>query len=471
MHRLVYILLSEAGFQPAGGFVVNLSTGWTVRASGGPELLLTPRDDHRPHYLQTATLNLSYRAERDLSRCEKQIAVALQTALKRIETQRPEALTAICALLFAQSTPGPATGTSAPPSSVKTPAGETPVVETRAKMEKPAKHESSPPRPRVAPPDRLLRLTTVCNQRCPFCNTNLSAPDFARSPQAIAQRLQKLAAQKTMEVCFTGGEPTLVDKLCDHIAQAAAYGFAVALQTNAVKLADAAYTAQLKAAGLGRVLISLHAAQESRSARLTGVTGDLEKTLAGIRAAHAAGLTVATNTVICKPNCDTLVDLVDLFDRDHGPLAGCVAQMVFSFMAPVARGKRNCELMARIRDVRPHLENALELAHKNALCPTIPTLCGAPLCALGPRAARFSAELTAPVRGSPAPAAPPAPDRTYLASCGECRYRDRCTGIWKLYLRTYGKDEFRPLRNAIRPLILPPAKDRTLHTQPNDPSL
>jgi len=419
--EFVSILLSEAGFRPPNGFGVDLSAGWIIRLAGGPDLVVEARDDERPHYLQTQRLNISYRAERDLSAVEASIAVGLKEALLRIEREHPEAITSILALAAAGG---------------RTLIGGSDSAVTMSEM-------TAQDSWRGRPPDHLVRLTTACNQRCLFCNTNLSAPDFARSRPAVERRLAALARAGAAEVCFTGGEPTLVADLVDDIAMAASLGLSVALQTNGVKLAESGFARALQGAGLNRVLVSLHSHRESVSARLTGVAGDLEKTLVGIREAHGAGLTVVTNTVITTLNHQDLPDLVSLFDPQTGTLAGCVSQMVFSFVAPVARGRKNLHLMARISDVRPTVEHVVAAAHQKGLRPTIPSICGAPLCALGPGVARFSRELTA------SPASALAPDRTILASCSACLYQDRCSGIWKVYLERYGDSEFRPINEPI----------------------
>jgi len=420
---ILSILLSEAGFRPPNGFTADLSAGWIIRPAGGPDLVVEERDDERPHFLQTQRLNISYRAERDLSAVEASIVIGLKEALLRIEREHPGAITSILALAAAGG---------------RTLIGGSDAAATMSEMTAQDSWQGRPP-------DHLVRLTTACHQRCLFCNTNRSAPDFARTRPAVERRLDDLVRAGAAEVCFTGGEPTLVSDLVDDMAMATSLGLSVALQTNGVKLADPGFAQILKDAGLNRVLVSLHSHRESVSAQLTGVKGDLEKTLVGIFEAHAAGLTVVTNTVITTLNHQDLPDLVSLFEPRGGTFAGAISQMVFSFMAPVARGKKNLAIMARIREVLPELEVAVATAHRVGLRPTIPSICGAPLCALGPEVARFSTELAAAQAGTLAP------DRTFLATCADCLYRDRCSGIWKIYLERYGDREFRPIREPIEP--------------------
>jgi hypothetical protein len=442
---VLHILLREAGFSPPSGFsLMRTDDTLAVRSPECPDLVIHRRDDQAPHYAQTTYLNIYYKADRDLSEQEREIASSLQAALLRLERSRPETIVGLLQLVesphhhpAASPAHGSAPGEPYAPGDPDAPGdpGEA---------------------PGHSPVDRLVRITLECNQRCPFCNTNLSAPDLARRSDRIEARLEALAQSGADEVCFTGGEPTLCPDLAAHVATAASLGLRVALQTNGVRLEEPDLARSLKKAGLSRVLVSLHSHRKEVSAQLTGASEDLKKTLAGIKLAHDAGITVTTNTVICEPNVSDLPGLVSLLARDRNaravrgdradradsPAAGCVSQMVFSFMAPVARGKRNVDLMARISDVLPSLEAAVEKALEHDITPTIPGTCGAPLCTLGPLA-RLSSELHAP------PTRTIAPDRTHLPSCDRCVYKDRCTGVWREYLRIYGSEELTPITDPV----------------------
>jgi MoaA/NifB/PqqE/SkfB family radical SAM enzyme len=93
----------------------------------------------------------------------------------------------------------------------------------------------------------LIRLTMVCNERCPFCNVPME--DFPSQPtpsDAIAQMLDRFAAAGDRTVTISGGEPTLLRRrLLETLRATRARGIPFAeLQTNAI-LIDDHYAEQL----------------------------------------------------------------------------------------------------------------------------------------------------------------------------------------------------------------------------------
>jgi cyclic pyranopterin phosphate synthase len=90
----------------------------------------------------------------------------------------------------------------------------------------------------------------------------------------------------------------------------------LALTTNAYNLAERA--AGLKAAGLGRVTVSLDSLKRASFAEMTGVDM-LSRVLEGIRAAQRVGLTpVKINAVIVRGHNETEVAEMAAFAREHG---------------------------------------------------------------------------------------------------------------------------------------------------------
>ena len=92
----------------------------------------------------------------------------------------------------------------------------------------------------------------------------------------------------------------------------------VALQTNAVRLADAALTDALVAAGVGWVMVSLHADTAELSDALTESPGTFARTLLGLDQLHRhADVTLVINFVLMARNRDALRALAGLV---HAPL-------------------------------------------------------------------------------------------------------------------------------------------------------
>jgi cyclic pyranopterin phosphate synthase len=115
---------------------------------------------------------------------------------------------------------------------------------------------------------------------------------------------------------LTGGEPLARRGLAALVGQLAALGpDDLALTTNGLRLAESA--AELKAAGLRRVTVSLDTLRRDRFETITRRTG-LDRVFAGLEAAMAAGLgPVKVNTVVIRGlNDDEVLDFVRFADKE-----------------------------------------------------------------------------------------------------------------------------------------------------------
>jgi cyclic pyranopterin phosphate synthase len=114
---------------------------------------------------------------------------------------------------------------------------------------------------------------------------------------------------------ITGGEPLLRAGLADLIGDLTSHADVedVALTTNGVLLAQ--HAAELRAAGLQRVTVSLDSLDPAVFARMAGNLGSPEEVLAGISAAQRAGLTpVKVNAVVQRGiNDHTVLPLLEHF--------------------------------------------------------------------------------------------------------------------------------------------------------------
>ena len=129
-------------------------------------------------------------------------------------------------------------------------------------------------------------------------------------------RLTQLFAQLGVrKLRLTGGEPLLRANLADLIGDLTAIpGIEdIALTTNGVLLAK--YAAELKAAGLKRITVSLDSLDSQVFARMSGGFDGVADVLNGIEHAHRAGLEpIKINAVIQRGvNDHTAVDLVEHF--------------------------------------------------------------------------------------------------------------------------------------------------------------
>lgn len=171
-----------------------------------------------------------------------------------------------------------------------------------------------------------LRISVMdrCNFRCPYCMPHESYGEhfnFLRNDERLSldeiERLSRLAAELGVKkLRLTGGEPLLHPGLTELVGRLRRIaGIAdLAMTTNGVLLAR--HAADLRAAGLDRVTISLDTLDPALFHRMSGGRGALDDVLAGIDSARAAAFPggIKINAVIQRGvNEHTVEDLVGRF--------------------------------------------------------------------------------------------------------------------------------------------------------------
>lgn len=149
-----------------------------------------------------------------------------------------------------------------------------------------------------------ISLTDRCNLRCIYCMPEHGVKSIPHESILTLEEVHKAiecASQLGIKhVRFTGGEPTVRKGLLGLIERTAQTpGIeSVALTTNAILLPN--MTADLKAAGLSRVNISLDTL-DAEQYRFITRRGNLDDALKGVEAALSSGLSpVKLNTVVVR---------------------------------------------------------------------------------------------------------------------------------------------------------------------------
>lgn len=162
-----------------------------------------------------------------------------------------------------------------------------------------------------------VSVTDRCNYRCVYCLPAEGVQFMTRRHLLTYEefaRLARIFASMGIErIRLTGGEPTVRRDLPLLVEQLGQLGLRdLSMTTNAHLLADRAEV--LAKAGLHRINISLDTLDADRFTEITR-GGSLERVLAGIEAARAAGLTpIKINCVIVAgENLDSLEQMVDFF--------------------------------------------------------------------------------------------------------------------------------------------------------------
>jgi GTP 3',8-cyclase len=180
--------------------------------------------------------------------------------------------------------------------------------------------------------DLRVSVTDRCNLRCAYCMPP-EGLDWLPSPEVLTDdevvRLVRVAVELlgVREVRFTGGEPLLRRGLAGIIARTADLRPRpeISLTTNAIGLTRRA--AELRAAGLDRINVSLDTLRPETFRKLAG-RDRLPDVLGGLAAAAAAGLNpVKVNAVLMRDlNDDEAVPLLR-FSLDHGYEMRFIEQM------------------------------------------------------------------------------------------------------------------------------------------------
>ena len=168
-----------------------------------------------------------------------------------------------------------------------------------------------------------VSVTDRCNLRCRYC---MPEQDYVWLPkqsiltfEEIARLVGVFSELGAEKVRLTGGEPLLRHDLPTLTAMLARLPHVrdLSLTTNGILLAK--QVDALRAAGLGRVTVSLDTLRSDRMREIARTDRHAD-VLAGIAAARAAGFAgkLKINTVVMRGvNDDELVDLLE-FGREHG---------------------------------------------------------------------------------------------------------------------------------------------------------
>lgn len=154
--------------------------------------------------------------------------------------------------------------------------------------------------------DLRISLTDRCNLRCTYCMPKeVFGPDYPFLKKEAWLRFTELddlveafVQLGVRKIRLTGGEPLLrlgINKFIQGLSRFQQIED-IALTTNGLRLAERA--AELKAAGLKRVTVSLDALDPMICGRINGLGIGPKVVLAGIEAAQEVGLGVKVNAVI-----------------------------------------------------------------------------------------------------------------------------------------------------------------------------
>jgi cyclic pyranopterin phosphate synthase len=169
--------------------------------------------------------------------------------------------------------------------------------------------------------DLRISVTDRCNFRCTYCMPEEGMPWVPRDEILTFEEITRLASLAVERfgvdsIRLTGGEPTVRAHLPLLVEQLAVLGTDLSMTTNGATLRSQA--ADLRAAGLQRVNVSLDSLRADRFVELTR-RDELDHVLDGIDAAIEVGFAPVKVNVVCMEgvNDDEIVDFAR-FGRERG---------------------------------------------------------------------------------------------------------------------------------------------------------
>lgn len=198
---------------------------------------------------------------------------------------------------------------------------------------------------RPSAPYRMdLAVTYRCNNDCAHCYNarERNFPELTTAAwKAILDKLWELGVP---HVVFTGGEATLRNDLPELIAHAEANGQITGLNTNARRLADERYVAQLVEAGLDHAQITVESCDAEIHDEMMRARGAFEQTVKGLQNVLSSPLYVMTNTTMLRTNVHTIPDTLDFLADLGVPTVGLNALIYSGNGLTVGTGLAESEL-------------------------------------------------------------------------------------------------------------------------------
>jgi hypothetical protein len=421
--------LREAGVAvksaAASGGVLTVTLG--EAAERGLKVDVKPLTPGQGCYLQTARLALSYRGAGRLAPTHAAQLGLLADVLRGVEADLPEVLDAPVGV----DAPGAGGVAGFPYSTVEWSRGASDDAVWC---------------------ELLVRLTSRCNQDCPFCS---APPPHAEPTRAavvtwIDSVLPKLPPRPL--VTLTGGEPTIWPDLRGLVAELLERAVSVRVQTNAVAFAAPGSLDGWPVTDRLSFFVSFHAAQPDLYDRCTGSHGQLDRAVAGIGNLAGRGYPLVLNLVATRHNVDHILDWVRTVPTLVPPPA--TPRIHFSIaMCPDHRPTAP-DCLVRYTELAPRLQEAAQLAASLGVeCEALLSSSHASIPACLVEAAYRARGGFGQERGGSRPiqrgheAGVEDARKPWVKSrrCAQCSQDRWCLGLPRAYVLRFGLEELRPI--------------------------
>jgi MoaA/NifB/PqqE/SkfB family radical SAM enzyme len=289
-------------------------------------------------------------------------------------------------------------------------------------------------------PDGYVRLGHACNNRCVFCTPATTKLYGNRDTQAVIDAVDQIISEGQVgRMVYSGGEPTVRPDLPEILRYAEGLGIAEQnIQTNARKLSDASYLASLRDSGLTSCFVSIHGPQAGVHDWLTGSPGAFDQTCAGLTNLERLGISLVTNTVICRQNYRLLSELVVFLGRTFQSIN--TIKLSYPRLQDGA-AENLTEIIAPLWEVAQSVRDAINRGKEVGVYVETESM---PICLLGTNYDRADNFYTTRYSLSDLTHFDSnycrQPSDVFYKVCGDCDVRNRCLGIDTLHHEAFGEN-------------------------------
>jgi len=283
-----------------------------------------------------------------------------------------------------------------------------------------------------------IKLGSRCNNNCIFCTANNKINEM--STNEIKNIIKGIDKKQHDTITLTGGEPTIRKdfyQICKHIKEK---GFNLIIQTNGRMFSYPKFTKKITKLGITKICVSLHGLKKTHD-NISKVNGSFQQTINGIKNLKKLNVFVSINFVINKYNLNEMQDFTKILPSLN------VDKIQYSWLEPNDKIKEYSKNAVKFSDVTKNLFMCLELL-KNTKIKTF--MVGIPPCILGEKYERCNL--------SPPDMLIYLKEQRYsynkntrnekLVKIDECKKCSNtlCEGIYKKYIETFGKTEFKSIK-------------------------
>lgn len=246
--------------------------------------------------------------------------------------------------------------------------------------------------------------------------------------------------EKYTSLILSGAEVTINNDLIKFVEYARDMNFFenIRIQTNGRRLSDIHYCKKLIAAGINEFFISFYGHDQETHESLTRTKNSYHETMEGIKNLNDLNATVITNTVITRPNCESLPKILDTLSAFNN-----IKHIEFWNYWPMSK-EHAYDLLESNKKIQKYLSEAIRRGEEKGISVTVR---GFPECLLNGYEKHLDNVM-------PKVIIEDLFTEQFLQNAeGQCQFRQicsskQCKGITSAYIKKFGADEgiYNPIR-------------------------